>query len=203
MLAQITMHAEEFESERFLGLRLAPLFCAPCLIVSSLCLRRRPDVYLDGRLVDRIRTMTALQRFTWGSRWTDPMTQAVRLKGDITSEDLPKPGADLRASNRAAALRGPLARHQHERRWWIQLAIMHHRILTFQSILAVAHAFATQLTPLVTLALLKGLERGECSVYMWSLVAWTMLVAMLTRVSPSGHKHVPPTYLSFYPHLLI
>ena len=64
------------------------------LILASLLLPRRPDVFSNGRLVDRMFTTSAWSRLTFG--WATPLMVLATKKGDLDLVDLARPSHDLR-----------------------------------------------------------------------------------------------------------
>ena len=64
------------------------------LVLSSLLLPRRPDVFSNGRLVDRMFTTSAWSRLTFG--WATPLMVLATKKGDLDLVDLARPRHELR-----------------------------------------------------------------------------------------------------------
>jgi hypothetical protein len=79
----------------------ASLVVALGLAVASISLVRRPDVYLGSRLVDRMMSTSAYQRFTFG--WCSDTLKLARHKEEFKAEDLPAPNHSTRATDKAAA----------------------------------------------------------------------------------------------------
>ncbi len=75
-------------------LSLYSAIAAVCLSVASLLLPRRPDVFVEGRLVDRMFTVNAFSRLTFGWAWG--LMSLATKKGDLDLADLPRLGHRLR-----------------------------------------------------------------------------------------------------------
>jgi hypothetical protein len=71
------------------------------LAIASISLARRPDVYFGGRIVDRMMSTSAYQRFTFG--WCGDILNLARHKEEFKVEDLPAPSHSTRATDQAAA----------------------------------------------------------------------------------------------------
>lgn len=70
------------------------------LVFSSLLLPRRPDVFSNGRLVDRMFTTSAWSRLTFA--WATPLMVLATEKGDLDLVDLARPSHDLRPDYQSA-----------------------------------------------------------------------------------------------------
>ncbi|KAI5467371.1 P-loop containing nucleoside triphosphate hydrolase protein [Mariannaea sp. PMI_226] len=75
-------------------LRAANAVVATALCVSSACLPRRPDVFINERKVDRQSTVSALNKYTW--TWAEPLLNFASQKNDLDADDIPNPDRRLR-----------------------------------------------------------------------------------------------------------
>lgn len=67
------------------------------LALSAVALPRRPDVLIDGRPVDRQRTVSALSRYTWS--WVEPLLRLASVNQDLTLDDVPRGDHRLRSED--------------------------------------------------------------------------------------------------------
>ncbi|KAK5651837.1 hypothetical protein OQA88_11606 [Cercophora sp. LCS_1] len=75
---------------------IASIATAVGLIIASLSLPRRPDVYSKGKLVDRMFTVSAFNRLTYS--WATTLMLLATKKGDLDMEDIPRLNHGLRPS---------------------------------------------------------------------------------------------------------
>lgn len=70
------------------------------LVLASLSLPRRPDVFVEGRLVDRMYTVNGLSRLTFG--WATTLMAYASKKGDLELADLPALSHKMRPAEQSA-----------------------------------------------------------------------------------------------------
>ena len=62
-------------------------------------LPRRPDVFFDGRIVDRMFTVSAYSRLTFG--WASTLMKLATEKGDLELTDMPQLSHKMRPANQS------------------------------------------------------------------------------------------------------
>ncbi|KAI1209695.1 putative ATP-binding cassette transporter protein [Annulohypoxylon truncatum] len=157
------------------SLRLIEIIAAICLAVASLSLPRRPDVFHDGQLVDRLYTESAWSRFNWS--WPAYLLRTAAKKGNLDLEDLPRPDHYTRSKETAAdwesrGFTGPL---------WISIVFAHKWLFALQWMLSVTTAFLNLAPQWVVLQLLNMLERRQNREKL-GYEAWVWVVLMAVAV---------------------
>ncbi|KAJ4205036.1 hypothetical protein NW759_014700 [Fusarium solani] len=132
-------------------------------LLSSACylsLPRRPDVYLDGMLVDRQNCSSAWSAITFS--WANDLLQLALTKQSINVEDLPK----LPRVTRSAYLQPRLDGVHPSRSLLTRIVLVHWQAILLQQILTVAVVclnFAPQVILLYILRCLEGLQSSDSS----------------------------------------
>ncbi|OHE96667.1 ABC transporter [Colletotrichum orchidophilum] len=160
------------------GLKIASLALTVGLIVTSVTLPRRPDVYFEGKVVDRLRTVPAYSRFTWG--WCSGIIDMATKKKDLDASDLPKPDHWTRSEDAAASWKSYDFKPD-SNLWWS--IIWAYRVPLFvQWSIAISKAFLNLAPSWITLQILETLQRrkpGEdLPADIWILVFWLGLVIL-------------------------
>ncbi|KAI3529772.1 ABC transporter [Colletotrichum filicis] len=160
------------------GLKLANLVLTLGLIVTSVTLPRRPDVYFENRIVDRLRTVPAYSRFTWG--WCSGIIDLATKKKDLDASDLPKPDHWTRSEDSAASWKSYNFKPDSSLWWSI---IWAYRVPLFvQWSIAISKAFLSLAPSWITLQILETLQRrkpGEdLPADIWILVFWLGLAIL-------------------------
>lgn len=76
-------------------LRLVSLAAAVLLLLASVLIPRRPNVFHNDKPVDAQFTTSAMSRFTWS--WGTPLMELASKKGDLEEKDIPGPDHNFRA----------------------------------------------------------------------------------------------------------
>ncbi|RDH38095.1 ABC transporter [Aspergillus welwitschiae] len=99
---------------------------------ATLCLLlpRRPDVYHDGQIVDRERTVSAMERLTFS--WVDNLLNHAVANEGLEIDDLPK----MPFNTRSETLHTHLDRMRGSRALWRSLVVAHQNSLILQSSLS-------------------------------------------------------------------
>lgn len=144
---------------------------------SSATLPRRPDVFIDGREVDRQFTVSALNKYTWS--WVEPILNFAAKKNDLDVNDVPKPDRRLRADGLkqdwdAFEFKGSLLR---------SLLWAYKGSMAFQWGLTILRGFFGILPFWGMLRLIKILEErgsgGSPTLEMWGLIIWMAVFNMV------------------------
>ncbi|KAL2168786.1 hypothetical protein VTG60DRAFT_6825 [Thermothelomyces hinnuleus] len=157
------------------ALRAAELVSSISLAISTLCIPRRPDVFYQGQLVDRMWTASAFSRFTWS--WASGLLALASKKKDLDLEDLPRPNRFVRAASVSASWR---AQKNTGKRLWLALLLAHFKPLALQwfvTLIASILNFAPQWVILQLLRFLETRESGggqDLEAWMW--VIWLGIV---------------------------
>ncbi|KAK6214962.1 ABC transporter [Colletotrichum tabaci] len=160
------------------GLKIASLALTLGLVVTGVALPRRPDVYFEGKAVDRLRTVPAYTRFTWG--WCSEILDLATKKKDLDASDLPKPDHWTRSKDSAAAWKS-YNFDSDSNLWWS--IIWAYRVPLFvQWSIAISKALLSFAPSWITLQILEALERrhpgDELPVDVWILVFWLGLAIL-------------------------
>ncbi|KAK4147281.1 P-loop containing nucleoside triphosphate hydrolase protein [Dichotomopilus funicola] len=144
------------------------------LAFGSLSLSRRPDVFQDGELVDRMYTVSAFSRFNFS--WPAALLSLAKQKKTLDLVDLPRPDHHTRSS----ALSADWKRHNFPHRLWLSLLLAHKKAFALQSVLALCTAILSFTPQWVILQLLRILENrpvggGTFGFDVWIWVVWLAL----------------------------
>jgi ABC-type multidrug transport system fused ATPase/permease subunit len=154
------------------ALRVAELVFSASLAVSALCIPRRPEVYYQGELVDRMFTASAFRRFTWG--WPNNLLRLAVKKKDLDLEDLTRPNHLTRASSVSAdwKRRGD----DGGRPLWLALLLAHKWKIALQWFITFWGSVLNFAPQWVILQLLRTLERrqpgDDVGMQAWMWVVW-------------------------------
>ncbi|KAK4183219.1 92fa4e65-f2b9-41ea-8f4e-0e0d5e2b8a44 [Podospora australis] len=160
------------------ALRVVELVLSISLAVAGISLPRRPDVYYNGELVDRMNTTSALSRFTFA--WPSGLLSLAAKKKDLDLIDLTRPDHLTRSASTSADWK----KLDYKYRLWISLALAHKRALIIQWVLTVLTSFGNFAPQWVILQLLRFLERRQPGssngIDAWVWVIW-LAVAIITQ----------------------
>ena len=150
------------------------------ILISSVSLRRRPSVYVNGRKVDDMYSATLLSRLTWNWAWELPMFAQRWSKIDF--DDMPVLPHWVRA-HYLAALWG---RVHNSRPLGLALARIYWKSVALQWMLAALHGATTVAVYWATLKLLETLEKTAAGRQIppvaWLLVLWICLSTICGEV---------------------
>ncbi|RFU76757.1 abc transporter, transmembrane domain, type 1 [Trichoderma arundinaceum] len=95
-------------------LRLVSLAATILLLLASISIPRRPDIFHKDKPVDAQFTSSALSRYTWS--WGQPLVALATKKGDLDEKDIPGPDHNFRARDLVEAwhefkFEGPLLKN--------------------------------------------------------------------------------------------
>lgn len=143
-----------------------------CLAVASISIRRRPDVYLDGKVVDRIHTASALSRLTWS--WPGHLLRLAADNNGLELDDLPQLSQRLRAQNLTqcwenSCFRGPL---------WISILRAHKFAFSAQWVGTMLAAIAGIGPQWAVLQLLQHLEQRDRDDSIKSNEPWLWVISI-------------------------
>ncbi|KAL7620647.1 hypothetical protein AAE478_009642 [Parahypoxylon ruwenzoriense] len=155
-------------------IRIANIITIVCLAVASLSIPRRPDVFYDGQLVDRLYTGSAWSRFNWS--WPASLLRLAAKKKNLDLADLFRPDHDTRSKETTAdwesrGFTGPL---------WISIIIAHKWNFALQWLLTTVTAFLNVAPQWVVLQLLHLLERRQGHERLgYQAWIWVVLIAVV------------------------
>ncbi|KAH9894582.1 putative ATP-binding cassette transporter protein [Xylariomycetidae sp. FL2044] len=137
------------------GLRIAEIVIIIGLALAGISIPRRPDVYHDGKLVDKRLTNSLWSLINWAWPWE--VIRTAHEKNNLDLEDLPRPDHHTRSLERTAAweahgFTGPL---------WISIISAYKWLFLLQWILTLATAFLNLAPQWVVLQLLELLENRQ------------------------------------------
>lgn len=153
------------------GLRVAELVGVVATTLTSVLLPRRPEVFYQGELVDRMYTTSAYSRFTFS--WPSELMKLSVTKKNLDLIDMPRPNHLTRAVNMSANWR---AAGYPARRLWFSIARAHAGPFALQWVLTFGTAifnFAPQWVVLRLLRILENRVPGQpFGVDAWIWVLW-------------------------------
>ncbi|KAI1490070.1 P-loop containing nucleoside triphosphate hydrolase protein [Biscogniauxia mediterranea] len=137
------------------AIRTVEILAIVCLGFAGLSLPRRPDVFHDGQLVDRLYTKSAWSRFNWS--WPSNVLGVATKKNNLDLVDLPRPDHFTRSKEATAdwesrKFTGPL---------WMSVISAHKWSFVMQWFLTLLSAFLNFAPQWVVLQLLKLLEQRQ------------------------------------------
>ncbi|KAI1811841.1 P-loop containing nucleoside triphosphate hydrolase protein [Poronia punctata] len=160
------------------AIRLVEIITVVCLGFASLTIPRRPDVFYNGELVDRMYSATAWSRFNWS--WPSSILSLAATKKNLDLSDLPRPNHYVRAKDAIAAWEA----FGFKRSLWISVILAHKWSFALQwsmSLIAAVLNFAPQWVVLQILHLLERRDDHERVGYDgWIWAIWLM-VAILAQ----------------------
>lgn len=153
------------------GLIIAQVTSAFFRALLSILLPRRPDVFHDGKPVDRELTVSAFGRYTFS--WASDILNYTVKNRTLELSDLPK----LRYEKRAAQLRAKFERARGTRKIWKALVFAHWQSLLLQLFLTLLIAILTFGPQAALFNILSSLEaRGSDTWSPWQ--AWIWVIAL-------------------------
>jgi len=171
IITEGTGHGGTFGTGEEISLRISQLALSALVAFSSVSLPRRPDVFLDGKLVDRMYSVSALGRYSFS--WVRGMLALARTKNRLELDDLPK----MDHYSRSKDLSEAWAESKHPRKLWIEIFLAHKWPFMIQWMLTLLSAFGNFAPQFTTFHLLQILERrhpGDPA----SPEAWVWVVAL-------------------------
>ena len=166
--------------QSWITLLAAQLACALLRGLFSILLPRRPDVYFDGKVVDRELTVSALGRYTFS--WAGSILGYAVNHRKLTLDDLPK----LRSAKRAERLRIHFERAKGSRKIWKALIFAHWDSLLFQLCLTVVIAILSFGPQMALYNILSSLEtRGTDSFNALQTTLWVLALGGLMLLHSS------------------
>ncbi|KAI1160700.1 P-loop containing nucleoside triphosphate hydrolase protein [Nemania serpens] len=157
--------------------RVTEILIVLCLAFASLTLPRRPDVFYEGELVDRLYTVSAWSRYNWS--WTSGVLRLAVKKKNLDLSDLPRPNHLARSKDTTAEWES----HEFNTSLWISVILTHKWTFAIQWALSLVTAvlnFAPQFVILQLLHLLEqrqGRERIGYEGWMWAIFLVVAIVA--------------------------
>ncbi|KAI3318504.1 P-loop containing nucleoside triphosphate hydrolase protein [Xylariaceae sp. AK1471] len=159
--------------ESIFAIRIVEIITVVCLGVASLTIPRRPDVFYDGELVDRLYTVSAWNRYNWS--WPSNVLGLAAKKKNLDLSDLPRPNHFVRAKDATAEWES----HNFKHPLWISAILAHKWAFALQwglSLISAILNFAPQWVVLQILHLLErrqGHERIGYEGWLWAI--WLMV----------------------------
>ncbi|KAK3381154.1 ATP-dependent bile acid permease [Podospora didyma] len=146
------------------------------LVIASISLPRRPDVFHNGRIVDRMFTVSGYRRLTFD--WARTLMSVATEKGDLDLSDLPHLRHTMRPAIQSAQWQPVKAKHS----LFKSILKLYGWGIFKQFTTAIANTAVSYLPWWITLRLLETLETREPGEQMgprlWLLMVW-LGVAML------------------------
>lgn len=163
---------------------MAELFLVVFATFASVCIPRRPQLFLNGSPVNNMRTTSALGRYTFS--WVGGLLKLAREKNRLNQNDLPLMDHFARSRD----LSHEWGRRTHEKRLWMELYLSQKYNFLLQWALTLVQAFGLVAPQYITFHILKTLEKripGKAvgpDAWMWVLtLAGTTIGASWIEVS--------------------
>jgi ABC-type multidrug transport system fused ATPase/permease subunit len=177
LLAQGTQIGEPLlrSAPTVFALRVVELASTISLAISALCIPRRPDVFYQGELVDRMYTVSAFSRFTFS--WPSSLLNLASIKKDLDLADLTRPDQYTRAAAVSADWK---KLKTNGRRLWLALVLAHKKPLALQWFMTLCSSILNFAPQWVILQLLRFLENrqpeSKQDIEAWMWVVWLGIV---------------------------
>ncbi|KAK0731311.1 P-loop containing nucleoside triphosphate hydrolase protein [Lasiosphaeris hirsuta] len=157
---------------------IAQIALAVCLGIASLSLPRRPDVFINGELIDRMYTVSAFNRFNFS--WPITLIKLASKRKDLDMADLSRPNQFIRA----AEVSTDWERRNYKHPLWLSLILAHKEAFILQwalTLLTSVLNFAPQWVILQLLRILETRQVGSTNgIDVWIWVVW-LFVAIITQ----------------------
>ncbi|KAK4451704.1 P-loop containing nucleoside triphosphate hydrolase protein [Podospora aff. communis PSN243] len=149
-----------------------------CLAIAGLSLPRRPDVFKDGHMIDRMHTVSAFTRFNFN--WPSGVLTLASKKKNLDLADLNRMDHHTRAADVSADWKCRNYKH----RLWISVILAHKGAFAIQWALTLCSSvlnFAPQWVILQLLRILETRSPGSRSgIEVWVWVIW-LFVAIIAQ----------------------
>ncbi|KAK3328916.1 P-loop containing nucleoside triphosphate hydrolase protein [Apodospora peruviana] len=170
-LARDTKNAEAIlHDTTLLTLHLVEISSTVCLGIAAFSIPRRPDVFHEGELVDRMFTVSAFSRFNFS--WPSNILAISAKKKDLDMADLSRPDHFSRARDAVADWK----RRNFKTSLWLSVILAHKKAFALQWFLTLCTSILNFTPQWIILQLLRILEhRRVSSTYgfdVWIWVVW-------------------------------
>ena len=172
LIAQGAEIGASSENPEQIGLRVTQLMLVVLAALSGVTLPRRPELFLDGKPVDGMYTVSALSRYSFS--WLQPLLATARQKKRLELDDLPK----MDHYTRSKDLSNVWARSTRPRKLWIKVFLAHKWSFMIQWFLTLLQAFGNFAPQFMTYHILKILEKREPGKQV-NAEAWVWVVALM------------------------
>lgn len=170
------------------ALRVVELVAVVGLIFASLAIPRRPDVFHDGRLVDRMFTVAAFSRFQFS--WPKDVLSLAYKKKNLDMVDLPRPNHYTRSKE----VSDDWKRRAYTGRLWVSVMRAHADKFALQWLLTLGTAvlnFAPQWVILRLLIILETRVPGQTyglDVWIWVIYLGIVIISQAVSLRQSLPK---------------
>jgi hypothetical protein len=137
------------------GLSATQFLAMAGILCAYMSLPRRPDVYKDGKIVDRQYTVSAFGRYVF--KWSEPVLDSASEKWTMELEDLPRMDHLTRSEN----LREQFDNMSRKGRLWQQVYFAHSATFIRQWVLTLLQAIILFVPQFAMYKILKTLERRQ------------------------------------------
>lgn len=161
----------------WIGVQITEIGSALLRALFAVLLPRRPEVYFEGRPVDRELSVSLLGRFSFS--WANGLLAFVAKNKSMELDDIPK----LPASKRAGFLRDNLEIARENRKLWRAIIAAHPGPLLAQTILSLVICFLSFGPQVALFQILKTLELRDtpfwnpAAAYLWVLALGGLMFA--------------------------
>lgn len=173
-------HGALFLQKIWIGLTIAQATSGFLLGLFSILLPRKPDLYLNGRIVDRELSVSALGRFTFS--WANSILNYAVKNKSLELTDLPR----LRAEKRTDRLRDHFEKSRGNRKIWKALVVAHWKSLLLQLVLTLILCVLSFGPQTALFNILKSLETRDLeSWHPVQALAWVLALGGLMLLQSS------------------
>lgn len=163
----------------FLGPRVISLLSSIGLAVSAVSIPRRPQVYRNGRPVERHLTVSAIERVTYS--WAGGLLRLAASKRDLDATDLPALDHRTRSEDQSASWKS----RPSQPRLWRAMFRAYRGTLSQQWVLSAVKGVTNYAPHFFLLKLLETIERGLVN-GRWPLEAWFSVLGLVLSVLIDG-----------------
>lgn len=161
------------------SLRIVHLALSLSLLFAGISIPRRPAVFLDGKPVDGMYTVSALHRYTF--TWVEHLLNLSREKKQLNLEDLPK----MDHQTRSRDLSERWAAKKHTQRLWLETLLEHKWAFGLQWFLTALTSLTNFAPQFCLLHILRSLELRDAGKAITS-DAWIWVMALCLATLAAG-----------------
>ncbi|RDW75857.1 putative ABC bile acid transporter [Coleophoma crateriformis] len=160
-------------------LHIVQLALTLTVLFAGISIPRRPAVFLDGKPVDGMYTVSAFGRYSF--TWVEHLLKLSRKKQRLNLEDLPKMDHNTRSKD----LSERWATRKHTRRLWLETFLEHKMAFGLQWLLTTLTAFTNFAPQFCLLHILRNLEMRDAGKAITS-DAWIWVLGLCFATLAAG-----------------
>lgn len=151
------------------------------VVLTTLCIPSRPDVYFDGRVVDGLNTVGILSRYTF--HWASAILAKASKQGHFEDEDIPM----LDRQNRAECLQKGFYEVKKSPKLLLHIIWAHKRVFISTWVWSAVASLATYSPPIFMNQVLAYLERRDAGEHVNVYEGWLWVLGLgLVKITEAG-----------------